>query len=98
MDLFVKTVESLLNVKVETEYRFDKVRKWRFDYCIIDHKIAVEVEGGAYTQGRHTRGKGFIGDMEKYNAATCHGWRILRVIPVDLMSAKTLQMIETLLK
>ncbi len=76
-----------------TEYRFHPVRLWRFDYAWPDYLVALEVEGGAYTQGRHTRGKGFIADMEKYNAAVVAGWRVLRVTPSDLLSADTIRMI-----
>jgi very-short-patch-repair endonuclease len=64
-----------------SEYRFYPTRRWRFDYAYPEKKIAVEIEGGAFTMGRHTRGAGFIGDMEKYNAATMLGWRILRYTP-----------------
>lgn len=46
-----------------------------------DRKLAVEVEGGLWIQGRHSRGKGVEGDMEKYNEATMLGWRIIRVSP-----------------
>ena len=69
-----------LNVPV-AEYKFHSVRKWRFDYCWPDKKLAVEIEGGIFQQGRHTRGAGFANDMEKYNAAVLLGWRILRYTP-----------------
>jgi len=61
-----------------TEYKFSPTRRWRFDFCHPVLKIAVEVEGGVWVKGRHTRGKGFLGDMEKYNAAVLLGWRVLR--------------------
>lgn len=60
------------------EYRFCESRRWRFDYALPDHKVAIELDGGAYTQGRHTRGNGFEKDLEKLNAATLMGWRVLR--------------------
>ena len=60
------------------EHRFHPVRKWRFDFALVDWKIAIEVEGGVYAKGRHTRGSGFSQDARKYNAATVLGWRILR--------------------
>jgi hypothetical protein len=63
------------------EFRFHSVRRWRFDYCFPLQKLAIEIEGGAYTRGRHTRGKGFIGDMAKYNAALLMGYRVLRYPP-----------------
>jgi very-short-patch-repair endonuclease len=63
------------------EHRFDSVRQWRFDYACIGAKIAIEVEGGVWKKGRHTRGDGFIEDMKKYNRATSLGWRVLRYTP-----------------
>src|SRR4051812_46647081 len=46
-----------------TEHRFHEARQWRFDYAFVAQKVAVEVEGGVWTRGRHTRGKGFLEDM-----------------------------------
>ena len=66
--------------KLTPEHRFCE-RRWRFDWVILDKKIAIEEEGGAWSGGRHTRGQGFINDMEKYNRATIEGWRILRYTP-----------------
>ena len=63
---------------VEREYRFHPVRRWRFDFAWPDVKIAVEVEGGAFVQGRHGRGAGITNDCEKYNHAAMLGWRVLR--------------------
>lgn len=68
------------------EYRFDTRRQWRFDWAWPDQKIALEIEGGAFTQGRHTRGAGFLKDMEKYNAAAVAGWRVLRVTPGQMLT------------
>lgn len=66
------------------ELKFMPPRKWAFDFCWPDSMVALEVEGGAWSGGRHTRGSGFIKDMEKYNAGTMLGWRILRCTPQDL--------------
>lgn len=73
--------------KPEKEYRFHPTRKWRFDYAFPDEKIALEVEGGIWTRGRHTRGKGVLGDMTKYNEAAIMGWTLLRTTPDQLLSA-----------
>jgi hypothetical protein len=40
--------------------------------------IAVEIEGGLFTAGRHVRGAAVEKDFEKYNAAAKLGWRVLR--------------------
>lgn len=68
----------------ETEFYFAKPRMWRFDYAWRDKYIAVEIEGGIWTQGRHTRGSGFVKDMEKYNEAGRLGWRVFRFTPKQL--------------
>lgn len=64
----------------EKEYRFCE-RKWRFDYAHPGLKIAVEIEGGIWINGRHIRGRGYKNDMEKYNRAQVLGWKVLRYEP-----------------
>jgi len=65
----------------QPEYRFHSCRKWRIDYAWSDVKLAVELEGGVYSRGRHVRPKGFLGDIEKYNMLTELGWHLLRYQP-----------------
>lgn len=80
------------------EYKFDPVRKWRFDFAWPNILIAAEVEGGIWTGGRHTRGKGFLNDCEKYNQAVLAGWKVFR-FPVEMIkSGEALQIIEKALK
>lgn len=59
--------------------------------------MIVEVEGGIYTNGRHTRGKGFEKDCEKYNWATMEGWKVIRVTKKHIDSGEALEWIEKLL-
>lgn len=63
------------------EHRFHAVRRWRFDFAYPAQKLAIEVEGGVWSGGRHTRGSGFVKDMEKYNTALMDGWRVYRCTP-----------------
>ena len=66
------------------EYQFHPSRRWRFDYAWPLHKLALEVEGGLWTQGRHTRGAGALADLEKYSEAAIAGWRVIYATPGDL--------------
>jgi very-short-patch-repair endonuclease len=53
-------------------------RRFRFDFLITGTDLIVEVEGGTWSGGRHTRPAGFKKDCEKYNLALQHGYRVLR--------------------
>ena len=57
------------------------LKDWRLDFSWPPRKLAVEVDGGAWTRGRHTRGRGFIEDQRKRNAAIMLGWRVLHYTP-----------------
>jgi len=81
----------------EPEYRFHPHRLWRFDFAFPAQKVAIECEGGTWTNGRHTRGSGFEKDCEKYNAATIAGWRVLRFTGDMIKSGEALQVIEAAL-
>lgn len=76
------------------EHRFHPTRKWRFDFAWPSHQVAVEVEGGAFSGGRHTRGMGFVADCEKYNAAVLAGWLVLRFVPSTGWIVHALPLIE----
>jgi len=76
------------------ELQFEPLRRWRFDFSWPDAKIALEVEGGIWSGGRHTRGAGFVGDMAKYNHAARLGWRVLRVQPKELLTLATVQLVR----
>lgn len=83
-----------LKIKFEQEFYFHPERKWRADFHLIDKKILVEVEGGIWSGGRHTRGKGYIGDMEKYNAATMMGFQVIRFSTDQVKSGHAIQQLE----
>ncbi len=66
------------------EHRFHPGRKWRFDYAWPLYMLAMEVEGGLWTNGRHSRGSGAVADLEKYSEAAILGWRILYCTPEQM--------------
>lgn len=74
-------LHALLNTECVREYRFHPTRRFRFDYALPEYKIAIEIEGGVWIKGRHTRGAGYQRDLIKYNLATTLGWRVLRYTP-----------------
>ena len=86
-----------LNVPFEREFRFHSTRRWRADFHLIGRQLLIEVEGGVWSQGRHTRGKGYMGDMEKYNEATALGYQIIRFETSQVQSGYAFRWIENFL-
>lgn len=79
----------------QREFRFFPERKWRFDFAVLRNdglksslKLAIEIEGSIWTQGRHTRGAGFQADMLKYNTAVVMGWSVLRFSVADVLNGQ----------
>lgn len=76
------------------EYQFHPERRWRFDFAYPQEKVAVEVEGGIWSNGRHTRGYGFEADCVKYNEAALAGWRVIRVSPKMVTDLRALSFLK----
>jgi hypothetical protein len=78
-----------------TEHKFHAGRQWKFDWAIVELKIAVEYEGGMFGKPKarrcpvckelpkvsHFAIDRIIRDAEKYNQAAVDGWCVIRVIP-----------------
>ena len=60
------------------QHKFHPTRKWMFDRAWPDRMLAVEIDGGTWSGGRHTRGSGYEKDCEKLNEAALLGWTVLR--------------------
>lgn len=84
-------------IEYEQEFQFNKDRRWRADFHILDTRILIEVEGGIWSGGRHTRGKGYIADMEKYNSATALGYSVYRYSTEQVKSGLAIEEIRRLL-
>ncbi len=75
-----------------------ELKDWRIDMAWVDKKLAVEVEGGTWSGGRHVRGLGFEEDARKYNVLVLLGWRVLRFTSTAIMSGVALKTIEVALQ
>jgi len=71
----------------QPEFRFHPTRKWRYDLALVEARLLVEVDGGAWLhrQGKtahsHGQGRGFERDRVKDAEALLLGYRVLRLTP-----------------
>ena len=80
------------------EYKFHPKRRWRLDFAWVDQKIGVEVEGGIWLpRSGHNTGVGISRDVEKGNALTLLGWKLIRVTGKMIKSGEALNIIESIL-
>lgn len=100
------TWQSVSGPKLEEEFRFHPVRRWRADFVHHESMTLIEVEGGHWLgnsgklnpktgkpmKGRHTSGKGFEDDCEKYLEAALLGYKVIRLVSKQI-NAETLDRI-----
>ena len=82
------------------EHKFHAVRRFKFDYAVPSIRLAVEVNGGEWVNGRHNRGGvGYRNDLTKLNLAMIGGWKVLQynyAMLADGTALKDLQAIHSL--
>jgi very-short-patch-repair endonuclease len=82
------------------EVKFTFVKDWRLDCAWPSRLVAVEIDGGTWTSGRHSRGAGYAEDCRKLNTATEMGWAVLRYT-TDMLEADPIgivRQVESLLR
>lgn len=92
--IFVQLLKEVGLPEPKPELRFSKDRMWRFDFAYPEAKLAIEIEGGVWNNGRHVTGTGFEDDCEKYNTAVLMGWYVLRIPTKILFKKITFELIK----
>ena len=93
-DIFIAYIKQTTGIDLIAEYKFHKTRKWRFDFVNLEHKLAIECDGAVWANGRHTRGSGYVGDMEKFNQAALYGFRVMKFQPKEMLTLSTAELIK----
>lgn len=81
----------------EPQYPFAREatgRLWRFDLAWPAQRVGLEVQGGLYIRGKHSRPTGQRKDAEKQSHAAILGWRVLVVTDRQITSGEALTWIE----
>ena len=81
----------------EQNYLFCETRKYEIDLAFPAQKVGIEIDGGLWAKGAHSRPIGIMRDMEKGNLLVLCGWRVLRYTPAQVMNGEALEGLKALL-
>lgn len=59
----------------------DSGRKFKADFIHAESKVAIEIQGGSWSGGKHGRGSGIKIDAMKLAVAQRNGWQVYQVVP-----------------
>jgi hypothetical protein len=60
-------------------YEVSERRRWRIDFAWPAQRLGVEIDGGSYIAGAHSRGPQTTRDNLKRCEMAIDGWRLLRI-------------------
>lgn len=80
------------------QYIFHVKRRWRLDFAWPAKRIAIEIDGGTHTGGRHVRGDGYAKDCEKHAQAMLMGYRVFRATAEQVKDGTAAYWIEQAIK
>lgn len=78
----------------EGQYRFVPGRLYRFDRAYPSQMVAVEIQGGVWVNGAHSRGSGVERDCVKLSIAAALGWRVLPISKAMIESGQAVELIR----
>jgi very-short-patch-repair endonuclease len=81
----------------ETQQRIIPGRRFAFDAVYRTERLAIEVQGGIWTAGAHSRGSGVSRDAEKLSLAAAHGWRVIAVTRQQIEDGRAVRWIAAAL-
>ena len=97
-DIFAAQLDAVGLDGYAREYQAIPGRRYRFDFCWVKERLAVEIQGGTYSRGAHARPLGIKRDYEKGNLAVQFGWKVLQFDADMVKSGQALEFTEKMLR
>jgi len=76
----------------EREIKLVKDRRWRWDF--LTENLAIEIQGGLFIKGRHSRGVAYTKDCEKMRAAAMDGYVPIYFTTADVLNGTAIQWLK----
>lgn len=78
----------------QVEEKVCEGRRWRWDLCWPEYRIAVEQMGGIWNGGKHVRAKGYENDCAKAAEGQLQGFVVLWVTTDMVKDGRALELIR----
>lgn len=102
VDYKVALVEQIKNAGLQgltAEHQFMTTRKFRYDFAFVEHKVAIDYEGGIFAaEASHSSISGILRDIEKHTEAQLHGWIVIRCTAKTVENGQALRFIKRALE
>ncbi len=89
---------TAVGIEFYRQHRIHPRRRFRADFYFPAGRLVVEVNGGGFMQGRHSRGKGMESDGEKSWFIAMMPARLITVTPRHIKTGQALDWIEKALE
>ena len=83
-------------IPYQTQVEFAKPRRFKADF-IVNNSLVVEVQGGTFSNGRHTRGQGYQNDCTKMAIALQLGLKVLFLTTKSVQNGSGISYIKNIL-
>ena len=84
------------------EYQFHETRKWRFDFCYVQERVAIEYQGLNWKRDGDNSGHqsvaGLMRDFEKFTEASLMGWKLILITAESVNSGQAVEWVRLALQ
>lgn len=94
---FLQQLRAAQLPEPEQQFRFCEGRKWAADFCWPDIGLIVEIDGGAFIQGRHNRAAGRSKDCQRDAEAALLGFTVYRATTALVKNGEAVRTAERLI-
>lgn len=86
-------LESQYPIKPSLRKNIKNAKPYKLDFAHPDTRTAIEIQGGTWNNGRHSRGSGMKGDYSKLNYLQYDGWTVFQ-LSTDMITKEWIDIIK----
>jgi very-short-patch-repair endonuclease len=81
------------SIKPRIRQDIKNAKPYKLDFAHLETKVAIEIQGGTWNNGRHSRGSGMKGDYTKLNSLQYDGWTVFQ-LSTDMITEEWINIIK----